>query len=528
MKSMTINILKLSYLSDKKVILIPILLFILAVIFLSVFIISTPTNGDTYAYAYSVQHLQGSRIHPGYYFLGHFIYLLTRFLSLSPLFTLGIFSILAGGLAVSLAFLLVYKLSRDFILGLVTSIVLLFSGGFWFYSVHGEVYVPQLAFVLLSLLFTYYQKPIISSLLLLMAISITPTSVLVLPALFFIMYRNKSDKKQFSYFLIPLIIPVLVVFVLKFSKIGDIIELAVYSPRIFLQNFSLVSLFKKILLDLFYVYGKSFGLLNFVAIFGLLSLHRDNRNLFWIMFLLVIPFTLYIFNLGLLTEDHLIITFVPMSLFIAYGLSKLFFIFKKRRVIVTVAILILLFSQSWLSYQIYVSPERRRSAILESTFGEFSKKYEPRAILISDWNFGMPFWYLTKKETNYSLLTGRPVKYFRNDCMEKEQCLQRLTQSFWIDIPNLPIFLADRELKNFAFQNNRNIYFVDNKNQPNRLKEILQREEAISNHAKIEKRIIRFVNFMEKNMGSNLQIVDSLDFPMNRIYKLSLLSDNSK
>ena len=516
----------LKSLLDDKTKFIPILLFLFGIVIFSLSIISTPTNGDTYAYAYSIQHLEGSRIHPGYYYLGHLIYLVTGLLSLTPLLTLSIFSIISGALAVSLVFLLIYNLSQNSLVSVITSLVLLFSGGFWFNSIYGEVYVPQLLFVLLSLLFTCYQKPLIGSLFLLVAISITPTSVLVLPALLFILYRNKSDKKQFFYFIIPLIIPVLAVFVMKFSRIGDLIELAVYSPKIFFQNFSLVFLFKKIISDLFYVYGKSFGLLNFMALLGLIFLYRENRNLFWIMFLLIIPFTLYIFNLGLLTEDHLIITFVPMSLFTAYGLSRLFFYFKKQRILATGVVLILLFSQIWLSFQIYIFPEMKRAEILESTLSEFSGQYEPEAILVSDWNFGMPFWYLTQNETNYSLLTGRPVKFFQHDCPEKEPCLQRLTQGFWIDIPNLPIFLAEDELKNFAFKSDREIYFVNSKNQPNWLKEIFTGEESLIKETKTEKRIIRFVNYMEASLGSGLRVVDSLDFPMDRIYKLKVISED--
>ncbi|MEJ2051643.1 MAG: hypothetical protein P8Y60_17740, partial [Calditrichota bacterium] len=349
------------------------------------------------------------------------------------------------------------------------------------------------------------------------------TSALVLPALFFIMYRNKVDKKQLLYFIIPLMVPLIAVFLLKFSKLGDLYELAVYSPRIFFQNFSLVSLFEKVIMDLLFVYGKSYGILNFAAIFGVVLIFRENRNLFWILFLLIIPFTIYIFNLGLLTEDHLIITFIPMSVFSAYALFKAFFYFKKSKVLVTISILILLFSQILLSSQIFIVPEKKRSAILESTLQEFSGKFGPEAILISDWNFGMPFWYLTQNETSYSLLTGRPVRFFQKDCIDKEQCLQRLTQSFWIDIPNLRIFLAEEELKDSSFSKEREIFFVNPKSQSNWFKQLFVGKESTRDPAEPGNRKVRFINLMQKSLEMHLHIADSMDYPLEKIYKFRVM-----
>ena len=68
-----IKLKSIDFLSSKETYL-PILLFIISVAFLSLFVVLEPTNGDIYAYAYSIQYLEGSEIHPGYYFMGYFIH----------------------------------------------------------------------------------------------------------------------------------------------------------------------------------------------------------------------------------------------------------------------------------------------------------------------------------------------------------------------------------------------------------------------------------------------------------------------
>ena len=241
------------------------------------------------------------------------------------------------------------------------------------------------------------------------------------------------------------------------------------------------------------------------------------------MFLLIVPFTLYIFNLGLLTEDHLIITFVPMSLLIACGLWWIFASAKTAKVVGMIVVLVLLASQFWLSFEIYIFPEMKRSQILEKTVDNFAKDFEPNAILISDWNFGMPFWYFTQNETDYSLLTGRPVRFFQSAGLTVKQIILRLNYSFWIDIPNLPILLDNKELKSITFMNGRKVYFVEGKSQSNWLKDLLLTKGSIRYTQIPGVRKVKIVELMEKDFELPLQIIDSLDFPMEKIYKFKVM-----
>lgn len=501
-----------------KNIYIPILLFIVSLSFLSIFLISAPTNGDTYAYAFSVSHLKGSGIHPGYYMFGHLIYSFTRLISLTPLVTISLISIISGSLSVVFQYLLVSGLSHRTWVGVLSSFVLLSSGGFWFYASHGEVYIPQLAGVLLSLVFVYNKKPLLASLTLLLTISLTPSSILALPAMIFLIHFRRFDKRQKYFFYLPILIIVFSVLLFRFSIIHSLIEFSVFSPRIFFDDFSFLSIVKKIIFDLVLVYGKSFGILNIVAILGIFVLYRENRQAFWMMFLLIIPFIAYIFNLGLLTEDHLIITFIPMSVFVAYGLWRGISYFKFPAVGGFIILMMFLTSQFLLSYKFYIGPEKKRSAILKSTIENFSEQFEKNSVLISDWNFGIAFWYITQNEENYALLTGRALRFLEKGRFTNEECLKRLESSFWIDTPNLPGFLENEVLRKLLLKKDRSIYFVDENFQPNKLKKIIM-EKKIADDVELKRnRVERFKNYMKNNLQVDMSTERILRYPMHVIY----------
>jgi hypothetical protein len=89
--------------------------------------------------------------------------------------------------------------------------------------------------------------------------------------------------------------------------------------------------------------------------------------------------------------------------------------------------------------------------------------------------------------------------------------------------PIFLLFLADKKPKNFVFKNNREICFVNNKNQPDWLKEIFIKKESVNKTNKANKRMNRFFDFMEKILEMTLQIMDSLDFPLKKIYKFRVM-----
>jgi hypothetical protein len=132
---------------------VPIVLFFLSLIFLQLFIIRSPYNGDTYLYAYSIKTFEGPLLHIGYYLLGSSFYSLLKFFEISPIMSLNLISTFFGSLAISLQYSIINNLTDNKLLGISSAIILLFSGTFWFYAEHGEVYVPQLCFVLLAILF---------------------------------------------------------------------------------------------------------------------------------------------------------------------------------------------------------------------------------------------------------------------------------------------------------------------------------------------------------------------------------------
>jgi len=82
-------------------------------------------------------------------------------------------------------------------------------------------------------------------------------------------------------------------------------------------------------------------------------------------------------------------------------------------------------------------------------------------------------------------------------------------------------------LINIAFEYDRKIYFVNGKNQPNWVKEFIMGKESNGQPVKGNSRITRFVDFIEKGSAIQLQMMDSLDFPMEKIYKFRVTSGNA-
>ncbi len=182
------------------------LIFLFSLLFFHVFRIPIPLNVDTYLYTRAIETFEGPNIHFGYYIIGSFCHWLLGPLGVTPLQTLGYISQFFGSVSVAGIYIFTFLLTDSRLHSFLTACILMFSGAFWLLSIHGEVYVPQLAFVLLSLIFLMKSRPMLSSLSILIAVSITPTSLLALFPLCYIIYMNKFDRKHLIYFAAPILL----------------------------------------------------------------------------------------------------------------------------------------------------------------------------------------------------------------------------------------------------------------------------------------------------------------------------------
>ena len=109
-----------------------------------IFHIKIPVNGDTYAYADSITSFAGPLIHYGYFVIGAFFYAVLQNFGMNALQTVTFMSIFFGSVCVASMYLFSIGLTKDRFQSLLAALILMFSGTFWFFAEHGEVYVPQL------------------------------------------------------------------------------------------------------------------------------------------------------------------------------------------------------------------------------------------------------------------------------------------------------------------------------------------------------------------------------------------------
>ena len=133
-------------------------LFFFSFILFSLFITERPTNGDTYVYASAISTFRGPLIHFGYYVIGFIFHSFLQKVGSNSMLSLGYVSVFFGSISVVCMYLFTLELTKNRFQSLLSSLILLFSGAFWFFSTHGEVYVPQLGFVLLSVLCAVRRK----------------------------------------------------------------------------------------------------------------------------------------------------------------------------------------------------------------------------------------------------------------------------------------------------------------------------------------------------------------------------------
>jgi len=434
------------------------LLFLFSFLFFILFRIPVPLNVDTYLYARAIQTFEGPIVHLGYYAIGALCHSLLEPIGVTPLQTLAYLSQFFGGVSVAAMYIFTFLLTQSRIHSLLSALILMFSGAVWFYSIHGEVYVPQLAFVLLSLIFLMKMRPLLSSLSILVAVSITPTSLLAMVPLCYIMIMKKFGKRQIIYFSAPILISFAIVMLWKGPRIIEAFADAAYSPKIFFEEFSYPRMLMKVAYDLAKAYGRSFNFISFFAIFGFVALYGRDKKLWELVLAFLLPFLNYFLNLGLFSSDHLIITFIAVTFLGSCGILRLLDALKANRIARFVLMSLILLIFSWISFELLISRHRNYASELERVIHELSRQPWNHGIMFADYNFGVSFWTLTHEEQSINLLEGRPHEFLKENNVDPQMAYNRLKGPFWVSFAGIRGFASLPELKSLIDQ--RPIYFV--------------------------------------------------------------------
>ncbi len=498
----------------------PLILGASSFLFLLHFAVLRPTNGDTYVYARSISTFQGPVIHYGYFLLGHVLHGMLGPAGISALMTLGYMSCLFGSLSATCMYFLSLRLTGDRIRSLVTAVVLLFSGDFWLYAEHGEVYVPEFFFVILSALLVLYRKPLLSALSLLIAISITPTSCLALPGLLYLLRLEGYDRKKAACFAVPIALGALALLVWRASDVIVILRSAIYSPSVFLHTLNPIALIMAVVARLIKVYGKAFNVFSLLALYGFVLLLRRERKNWLLMLAFTLPFLLYIFNMGLFSGDHLIISFLAVSFLAsaaAVHLGKAARLSAAGSILGVIGLVIL---HAWISYQLFIGPEIRDASELQRVSAQLEARLRPDGILLSKYDSGMSFWYTTQDEPDFSLLTGRP-HLFLLKATAKDVAARRLEGSFWVNCDN-PLVRGLLGNSGGTLQRRR-VYFMDTEDSPSWLvKRVLPSSALEAREPGISRTFRRVQRFIGSRLGLEVQADKVIDSPLYPVYEIRL------
>lgn len=436
-------------------------LLILSFFFFYLFRISTPLNVDTYLYARAIRTFEGPSVHFGYYIMGAMCHFLLKPLGVTPLETLGYMSHFFGAVCVGGIYVFTFLLTNNRLQSLLTAAILMFSGAFWLFSIHGEVYVPQLAFVLFSLIFLLKNRSVLSSLSILAAISITPTSFLGLIPLGYIVYIKHMGKKAVFYFTMPILITFSVLMSWNGSKVFETFADAVYSPKAFVEPFSYSKILSLIIYKIIRAYGNSFNLISFFAIFGFVILYRDNKRLWGLIVAFLVPFLAYFFNLGLLSGDHLIISFIPVSFLGGYGIFRLLETLYASRKTRIIFVTLLLCFHIWITHERSISRHRAYAEEFGRVIHVLLERFPSNGIMLTDFDLGKIFFSMLGKDYPYPLLDGDPSDFLMERDLQGRDAVEMLKGGFWLKFRRLLEFVSRPEFRSLVDE--RPIYFAERK-----------------------------------------------------------------
>ncbi|OQX66193.1 MAG: hypothetical protein B5M55_00730 [Desulfococcus sp. 4484_242] len=503
------------------------LLFLFSFLFFCAFRIPVPCNVDTFLYARAIKTLEGPVVHFGYYVIGSFCQALLGRFGYTPPETLGLLSQFLGGVSVSSLYVFSFLTTKDHLQGLVAALLLMFSGTFWLFSIHGEVYVPQLAFVLLSLAFIQKQMPFISSLCLLIAISITPTSLLALAPIGYLMYTNRSGTRQATFFLAPIATAFIAVMLWNGSKVVEVFTQAIYSPAIFLDEFSWTGLLREVVYRIIKAYGRSFNIVLFFVMTGFAVVYKNDRRQWGLTLFFLIPFMVYLFNLGLLSGDHLIISFVAVSLLGSHGILKCLDWMGIKRGLRSLAIILILSFYVLISFEFLISRPTAYSKELARVIHALSKRMPDNGIILADYCFGVTYASMTFHEKSMDLFEGRPAAYVEKGVREGEPVFHRLNKPFWISFACIPGVASKHGFRELLTK--RPLYLVETLDWRIGLiqvfKEHLKSLKLENPRDKIQ-RLNDITRYLQYKLGSTIMVDRIIDSPLHPVYRLRAVGDS--
>lgn len=140
------------------------------------------SEGDSASYAMTIKEidLDNYPTHFGYFVIG---IIFTHILPFSIMKNLNIMSGLFGALTVSITYLLTIKLTKNTTCGLIASLNMMIAGLYWTYSMYTEIYIMQVAFISLVYLLWISKREYLSGLCFLIAMLISPLSILAIPGM---------------------------------------------------------------------------------------------------------------------------------------------------------------------------------------------------------------------------------------------------------------------------------------------------------------------------------------------------------
>ncbi|MDZ7697212.1 MAG: hypothetical protein U5R49_09925 [Deltaproteobacteria bacterium] len=504
------------------------LLFLFSFLFFHLFRIPVPLNVDTYLYARAIETFEGPAIHFGYYLIGALCHAFLKPIGVTPLETLGYVSQFFGGISVAGMYVFIFLLTENRLLSLLSAAVLMFSGAFWLFSIHGEVYVPQLGFVLLSLIGLLKIRPLLSSLFILVAVSISPTSLLALIPAGYVMHMRRFSRKHLMAFAGPILLGYAVVMLWDGPSVIEAFAGAIHTPTAFVAPFSYTKFLTLLMYQLMRAYGNSFNFICLFAVVGLVFLYSQDKRLWGLMLAFLLPFSAYFLNLGLFSGDHLIISFIAVSFFGAYGMLRLLdkvHAGSKTRIIFVTLFVCLHFL---ITYERAISRKRAYAAEMGRVVHVLSEKYPPNGVMLTDFDFGTIFFSMMGKDYPLALLKGNPNEFLIEKDSQAKEAMEMLQGKFWLEFAHLLDFASRPEFKTLLDE--RPIYLVDRKFWPIGMIQVYLalREMFDIEERKEPGRVENIREYLAYKLAADVTVEKIVESPLYPVYVMQPVSKSAK